>query len=252
MYQALCIDIAGVLTEDDRALPGARDAFLSLRASGVPLRLLTNTSRTPAARVREKLAAAGFETHAGEVMTAPLAIAALLRERGLSAQLIVHPDVREDFAGMREEEPGAVVVCDAGEHFAYADLDRAMRLLQQGAPLLGVGMNRYFSGGGLLHLDAGPFIRALEFAAGVEAEIVGKPGAGMFLAACQAMGALAADTWMIGDDVQADVIGARAAGLQAVLVRTGKFRAGDEQVARDAGARVAADFAAAVAGRFED
>jgi phospholysine phosphohistidine inorganic pyrophosphate phosphatase len=32
---------------------------------------------------------------------------------------------------------------------------------------------------------------------------------------------------MIGDDIQADVGGAQRAGLQAALVRTGKFRPAD-------------------------
>lgn len=247
MIRALCIDIAGVLTEDDRPLPGALDAFAALRTRGMPMRLLTNTSRTPAEKVRQKLLDAGFAVDMDELLTAPVAIAALLRRRGLRAQLIVHPDVRCDFAGIDQRDPQAVVLCDAGEHFHYAELDRAMRLLQGGAPLLAVGMNRYFSSNGLLRLDAGPFVRALEFAAGVEAELVGKPGAGMFLAACTAMQVAPAETLMIGDDVQADIVGARQAGLQACLVRCGKYRAGDDDTARQAGAQVGDDFAAALA-----
>lgn len=250
MIRALCIDIAGVLTEDDRALPGAMAAFDMLRAKNLPLRLLTNTSRTPAATVRDRLRAAGFKVADAEVLTAPVAMAELLRSRSQRALLVVHPDVRADFTGIDEAEPQAVALCDAGEHFTYDVLDRAFRLLQGGAPLMAVGMNRYFSGGGKLHLDAGPFIRALEFAAGVQAEIVGKPGAGMFLAACAAMGVSPAETLMIGDDVQADVLGAREAGLAAVLVRTGKYRAGDEAVAQDAGAATYADFAAAIRRSF--
>jgi ribonucleotide monophosphatase NagD (HAD superfamily) len=35
---------------------------------------------------------------------------------------------------------------------------------------------------------------------------------------------------MVGDDVEADIGGAKAAGLRAVLVRTGKFR--EETLAR--------------------
>lgn len=247
MIRALCIDIAGVLTEDDKPLPGAIAAFADLRARGMPMRLLTNTSRTPSATVRDRLRAAGFAVTDAEVLTAPTAMAELLRRRGLRAQLIVHPDVRVDFANIDEKDPQAVALCDAGEHFRYDDLDRAFRLLHAGAPLLAVGMNRYFSSGGRLHLDAGPFIRALEFAAGVQAEIVGKPGAGMFQAACAAMGVAPADTLMIGDDVHADVIGARQAGLAALLVRTGKYRAGDDILAHDAGADTRDDFATAVA-----
>jgi ribonucleotide monophosphatase NagD (HAD superfamily) len=31
-------------------------------------------------------------------------------------------------------------------------------------------------------------------------------------------------TWMVGDDLETDVVGARGVGMRAVLVRTGKFR----------------------------
>lgn len=35
-------------------------------------------------------------------------------------------------------------------------------------------------------------------------------------------------TWMIGDDVKDDVLGALDAGFHAILVKTGKYREGDE------------------------
>jgi ribonucleotide monophosphatase NagD (HAD superfamily) len=49
---------------------------------------------------------------------------------------------------------------------------------------------------------------------------------------------------MIGDDVESDVLGAQKAGLQACLVQTGKYRAGDESKAP--GALLARDLADAV------
>lgn len=46
---------------------------------------------------------------------------------------------------------------DAGERFDYQRLDQAFGLLMAGAPLLAVGMNRYFKQSDGLHLDAGVF-----------------------------------------------------------------------------------------------
>ena len=73
-------------------------------------------------------------------------------------------------------------------------------------------------------LDAGAFVAGLEYAAGVEAEVVGKPSRAYFDAALAELGASPHDAVMVGDDVEADVGGATAAGLRGVLVRTGKFR----------------------------
>ena len=73
-------------------------------------------------------------------------------------------------------------------------------------------------------LDSGAFVAGLEYAAGVEAEVVGKPSRAYFDAALAELGASPGEAVMVGDDVEADVGGAKAAGLRGVLVRTGKFR----------------------------
>ena len=64
----------------------------------------------------------------------------------------------------------------------------------------------------------------LEYAAGVDAEVVGKPTRAYFEVALADLGASPAESVMVGDDVDAGIGGAKAAGLRALLVRTGKFR----------------------------
>ena len=54
--------------------------------------------------------------------------------------------------------------------------------------------------------------------------MLGKPSAAYFDAACRALDAEPSMTWMVGDDLETDVAGARGVGMHAVLVRTGKFR----------------------------
>jgi HAD superfamily hydrolase (TIGR01458 family) len=73
-------------------------------------------------------------------------------------------------------------------------------------------------------LDAGAFVAGLEYAAKTEASVVGKPSAAYFEAALAELGAVAREATMVGDDVEADVGGAKALGMRGVLVRTGKFR----------------------------
>lgn len=246
--RAVLLDIAGVLHDGERAYPGAREAVARLRAAGVPLRFVTNTSRRTRAATVEQLTSFGFDLTAPEVFTAPLAGRAYLEARGLRPLLVIHPALAPDFAGLPTEPPNAVFVADAGEHFDYATLDPAFRLLIDGAPLVAVGRNRYFREGGALHLDAGPFVAALEYASGQAAVITGKPAPEFFGAVLADLGASPSAAVMIGDDVEADVQGAVAAGLRGVLVRTGKYREGDEARLPGEGASVAADLAGAVEG----
>jgi HAD superfamily hydrolase (TIGR01458 family) len=158
----------------------------------------------------------------------------------------VHARLRPELADLEGDPPDSVLVGDAGDAFTYAALNRAFRVLHAGAPLLAMASNRYFQEADGLSLDAGPFVAALEHAAGTRAEVLGKPAATFFRAALARLGLDPEQAVMIGDDVEADVIGARAAGLGAVLVATGKHRAGDDERARAAGASCAANLAAAV------
>jgi ribonucleotide monophosphatase NagD (HAD superfamily) len=99
---------------------------------------------------------------------------------------------------------------------------------KEGAVLIAIGMNRYFKEDGVLKLDAGGFIRAIEWASDQPAVIMGKPIRAFFEQIVSSTPYSAEACLMIGDDLEGDVIGAHEAGLQACLVRTGKFRDGDD------------------------
>lgn len=141
----------------------------------------------------------------------------------------MHPELCEDFSGLRTDGEEAVVVGDAGEFFTYDLLNRAYRKILHGAAFLALAKNRNFlDHDGELSLDAGPFVAALEYASGREATVFGKPAAMFFKLAVESLRCAPEEVAMIGDDVEADVGGAMAAGLMGVLVRTGKYRPGHE------------------------
>lgn len=242
--RTLLLDLGGVFYQGDHLIPGALDALARLRGSGLALRFVTNTTRQSRTELLRELAGRGLAIAADELFTPAVAAHDLLRARALRPLLLIHPGLASDFAGLDTASPNAVVVGDAGDHFRYADLNRAFRLLQAGAPLLALGRNRYFQDRDGLSLDAGPFVAALEYAAGVEAELLGKPAPALFAAALRATGCRPAAAAMIGDDVEADVNGALAAGLRGILVKTGKYRPGDE-VRLAPGGAVADDIGAA-------
>lgn len=228
MYKTVLLDISGVLYQGSAPIPGAVQAVGRLRKAGVVLRFVTNTSRQPAAALLKKLHNLGFEVAPGELFTAPQAARRWLVERGHRPFLIVHPDIETEFEGLDQTNPDAVLLADAEDRLNYTYLDKAFALLMEGAPLLAIGDNRYFQGGDRLHLDAGPFVRALEYAAGIRAHVAGKPSPLFFQQALADVKSSASDTLMVGDDVQADVQGALDVGLHACLVQTGKYRQGDE------------------------
>ncbi|GAB3370382.1 TIGR01458 family HAD-type hydrolase [Spongiibacter taiwanensis] len=229
MVKGLLLDIGGVLTEDGSALPQALEGMAAVRKTQLPLRFLTNTSRRTARQVATELRSLGFELADHELVTAPLAVKQYLRAHQLRPLILATPELAEEFADLDSCQPNAVVVFDAGEGFTYAALNEAFQCLHSGAQLLAVGANRYFRSGGALQLDAGPFVKALEYAAACEATIIGKPAAAFYHSVVSELGLSPAEVMMVGDDVDSDVVGALDAGLQACLSRTGKFCPGDEQ-----------------------
>lgn len=243
--KAVLLDISGVLYEGDTAIVGADAALALLAAAGLPYRLITNTTRRPKDALLDRLRRFGFSVRPGEVFTATEALIQHLRLTVTTPFLLVHRDLEPVFADLIGGPPAAVVVADAGDGFTYARMNAAFRLLMAGAPLLAVATNRYFRDSDGLALDAGPFVAALEYAAGVKAEVFGKPSPRFFHSVLADLGTSPTDTVMIGDDVEADVNGAINCGLRGILVRTGKFRPADEQRVA-AGGTIADDVLAAV------
>jgi HAD superfamily hydrolase (TIGR01458 family) len=236
MINAVCLDISGVLYEGNTVIPGAVEAVGLLQTAGLPVRLVTNSSRKSSIAIHQDLQRMGFTVRPEHIYTAPKAAHDYLLQHNLRPYCLIDPSIVSEFSDLPQAEVNAVFIADAGEDFTYQALNRAFRLCLDGCPLIAVGDNKYFRQDGQLQLDAGPFIKAIEYASGQTATICGKPSATFYQQVLSSLShgehSMAAETvLMIGDDVIADVQGAMNANLQGCLVTTGKYRPGDERQA---------------------
>jgi len=227
--RAILFDLSGVLYDGDELIPGAVEAVREARERCEAVRFVTNTATRSAEAIREKVAGFGIEAGPEELFTAPLAAKAYAEKHGLRPYLLVHPAIESAFAGLECRDPNCVIIGDAREELTYEALNHAFRLCREGAELIAIGYNKYFSKDGELWLDGGAFVRAVEWAADVDAVIMGKPGKAFFDEVVASTGLDAKDCLMVGDDLEGDVIGALDAGLQACLVQTGKYQTGDDE-----------------------
>jgi HAD superfamily hydrolase (TIGR01458 family) len=223
--KGVLLDLDGTLYVGGEDVAGAREAVGSLQASGLAVRYVTNTTRKPRAWVCGRLRSMGFEVREAEIFTP--ALAAVGRIGAGTCFALVDDSLRGDLAGLTltDDRPDYVLVGDLGEDFTYARLNPAFRHLMDGAELLALQKNRYWQTDVGLSLDAGPFVAALEFASGKKASVVGKPEREFFRLALEDIGLEAGQVAMVGDDAEADVAGAKRAGLVGIQVRTGKWRA---------------------------
>jgi HAD superfamily hydrolase (TIGR01458 family) len=225
------LDIDGVLHVSGEPVPGAPEAVERLRADGHRLRFVTNNTTRARAALAADLNAIGVRVDEDEIETTALAAARLLEGRRVLPLTLeaVHGDLARHVE-LVERDADAVLVGGADETdepertFAWHRLDRAFAELEGGARLVCLHRNRWWQTASGPKLDSGTVVAGLEYAAGVEAEVVGKPSATYFEAALAALGADPVETVMVGDDVEADVSAAKRLGLHGVLVRTGKFR----------------------------
>jgi len=228
-WSGLLIDIDGVLHVGGNVIDGARETLAALRARGLPFRLVTNTTSRSRRLIVDGLLALGFDVSASDVLT-PAALAVRHCQANGYDRVALHVTgaLREDLEELGDSPDAvaveAVVLGDLGDEFTYRRLNTIFRQLHGGAKLVALQRNRVWQREDGLSLDAGPFVVALEYAVGREATVIGKPSPAFFESALAELGVAATATAMIGDDVEADVGGALDAGLDGVLVRTGKFR----------------------------
>jgi len=213
------IDLDGVLYTGSHAIEGAQEAVHLLESRGCPFRFLSNSTRRSRAGIVQHLQSMGFSINPTLIFTPALAAAAFIRQSGkCRCMLLTTGDVNRDFEehGIILPKTGPVdhvVVGDAGDAVTYETLNRAFRLVNDGAGLIALEKDRFWMGPDGLLLSAGPIVAALEYATGKSATVMGKPSPDFFGSALAAMGLSTADVTMIGDDIITDIAGARSAGI---------------------------------------
>jgi HAD superfamily hydrolase (TIGR01458 family) len=227
----VCLDVDGTVTDGvlGPPLPGAVDALRRLRTRH-PVRLVSNTTSIAHRVFAGRLMEQGLLDEPSSLVTPATSAHRILTARGHdSGLLLVEPEAREDFAWFREEPRGAaVVLATEGLDLSIRDLQPAFRRLLEGAAFYTLQRNRYFRRGAQLVTDLGPVAAFLGYASGREAETVGKPSPLLYDAIAQDAGIPREALAMVGDDAEFDVAASVAIGMMGVLVRTGKYRAGDE------------------------
>ena len=227
---AILLDVDGVLHVSGEPIPGAVDAVQRLRERGHRLRFVTNTTVVSRRELGDRLRGLGFTLGDDELQTTGSVAARVLAGKRVLA--LTMPGLLRDLDGLEligmnadavliggadeSEEPGRI--------YSYLNLNRAFLELQAGAELLCLHQNRWWQTADGPRLDAGAFVAGLEYAAGIDATVLGKPSREYFAAAVEALDADPELAWMVGDDLEGDVLGAQRYGMKTVLVRTGKFR----------------------------
>jgi len=249
-YDTFLLDLDGCVWVGDQPTPGAVEAVGELRAAGRRLAFVTNDARHGEDDVVRKLWGLGFRASREEVVTAGGALQHVLAESVHATAFVigsaaVHRHVTD--AGLRIlnrsdlADRADVVVVSGHERFDFAELRGAVQATLRGAPVWCTSRDATFPMPDGPWPATGSVVAAVEAATGATAQSVGKPEPQLFLTALDRLGPGRA--LVIGDRLDADVAGARAAGLDGAIVLTGATSAAMADAADPAPAFVAGSLA---------
>ncbi len=233
-YDAFLVDQFGVLTDGVRLYPGACDALLALRAAGKRVALLSNSGRRAHLNA-ERLAAMGIPGDAYDLFISSGEFAHILLRQGALAEgarrclLFARGGDASPIEGtglaVTDDAAAADLVVIAGSDadtrplaWYEAALAPAAR---RGLPALCLNPDRTMLTARGLAAGAGQ-IAAMYEALGGRVTWVGKPHRAIYDHVIAALGGPARNRVAgLGDSVEHDIAGARAAGCAAALVRQG-------------------------------
>jgi len=228
--KAIIIDIDGTLWRGDLPLPGLSLFFAFLKKQRISFVIATNNTTETPTQYRQKLADFGVSIKLNQVFTGAVATAAYLKSQypagakiyaiGLnSLHLALH---NAGFVLLKNVDTQADVVVIGGDPtLTYTKLKYAALHVQRGAQFVGTNPDLLVPTEEGLIPEAGTTLVAIKAATGVSPTVIGKPNRTLFEMALAQMGSSPAQTAMLGDRLETDILGGQRVGLKTILVTTG-------------------------------
>jgi HAD superfamily hydrolase (TIGR01450 family) len=237
-YRGWLFDLDGTIYLGERLIPGADATVAALRAAGRRLAFLSNKPLQTRAEYAAKLTRLGVPAAPDDVINSSLVLARYLRDRDPGAPVFVigETPMQQEMAAhgfeVRPDERVRWVVIAFDRTFDYAKLNTALQAVKQGARLIATNPDRTCPVEGGEIPDCAGMIAAVEAVTDRKVEtIVGKPSPIILEVALAALGVPAADTAIVGDRIETDIVMGRRLGLGTVLVLSGITRADDPRIA---------------------
>jgi glycerol 3-phosphatase-2 len=233
-HDLVMLDLDGVVYVGAAAVPGAPEHLAEARRGGAHLAFVTNNAARPPGAVADHLRELGVEAATADVVTSAQAAAHVLAERfGTGARIAVLGAEGLE-AALRDEhlEPVAVddeaalaLVSGYGPEVRWREVMRAAVRVRAGLPWVASNTDLTLPTPDGPAPGHGVLVELLERFSGRHAEVAGKPQRPLLDETVRRVGGTR--PLMVGDRLDTDIEGARAAGLPSLLVMTGVTRAGE-------------------------
>jgi HAD superfamily hydrolase (TIGR01450 family) len=237
-FDLALVDLDGVAYRGPEPVPHAPESLTAARAAGMAVSFITNNASREPETVADQLRGLGIDAAPDDVVTAAQAAAALLADvvpGGARVLVVGGPGLLTavgaagyEIVASADDEPAAVVQGFAPD-VSWRELAEAAYAIQRGARHVASNLDRTLPNERGLAPGNGSLVAAVVAATGQEPLSAGKPAPAMFHLAAQRRGARR--PLVVGDRLDTDLGGARAAGYAGLHVLTGVSTARDAVLA---------------------
>ena len=221
------VDMDGVLYHGDRRMLGAAEFIATLREEKTPFLLVTNNSTLTPEEYVAKVGGMGIHVGPQNVLTSSIATAQYLSKiapPGAAVHTIGENGLRKallDKGFKLVDRGGDYVVVGMNRQLTFDTLKWAALAIRAGAPFIGTNPDKTLPVEEGQIPGNGAVLAALEAATEVKPYVIGKPEKALLQIGLEWLGAPAADTAILGDRVETDILGGERVGLITVLVLSG-------------------------------
>lgn len=222
----------GVIHRGGELIPGADQFIQRLIREDIPFLFLTNNSQRTRRDVVAKLARIGINATEDNIFTCAIATARYLAQRAPGGTAFVIGEgglltaLHSNGYAVVDHDPDYVVVGE-GRTVTLEMLETAVQMILDGAKLIATNLDPNCPTKNGTRPGCGATVAYLETATGTQAMSIGKPSPIMMRVARKELGLSTAQTIMIGDTMETDILGGIQMGYHSILSLTGTTKLSD-------------------------
>lgn len=225
-YNGYLIDLDGTMYRGTEKIEDAIIFVERLQKAGIPYLYVTNNSSKTPDQVAEHLRGFGIKANAQEVFTTSLATANYLYEHKPNSNVYVIGEEGLQTALMEknftlDDENPDVVVIGIDREINYEKLTKACLGVRKGALFISTNGDIALPTERGLLPGNGALTSVITVSTQIEPIFIGKPHSIIIEQALETLGTSKAETLMVGDNYDTDILAGIQSGLDTLLVHTG-------------------------------
>jgi HAD superfamily hydrolase (TIGR01450 family) len=233
MGKAFILDLEGTLASSGTPLPGSTAFIDILNSNSIPYCVITNTVSKTVEQMEENLRNNGLNI-LQECLINPITVLNyFIIENDITSYYFVGPEYLKKL--IRESNdlikiPEYIIFCDFENiDCNYEVLNKIFQYIKNGSKMIATSYSNYYISKNDYKMDTGIFVKMYEILSDEKAVIMGKPSPMIYKMGLDILKTKPNDIFAIGDDVLTDIAGCKELGIETVLVKTGKYKEGDEK-----------------------